>query len=164
VLETLNFYNERGDYKLIGFLVMPEHIHFICIPSKHISEIVRDIKKYVAKKVIEHFSKINQRLLIRFEVPRHGKRNHIYQIWQSDFYDFNITTEKKLFEKLKYMYENPIRKGLCGGVLEYKFSDAQRYFGSGDPKLPTGSGDPKPGLFGPGVYQFGDLERFNEKA
>lgn len=140
---TLTFYHKRGDYDLLGYVIMPDHIHFVCNTSKSISELVRDIKKYIARKMVEYLSRNNPMLLDTFGLPSPLKRKHTYQVWQQDFYDFNILSEDKLFEKLVYIYENPVRKGLCKEILEYKFSDAHRYFGSGDPNLPKKLRDPK---------------------
>jgi len=135
-INALNFYYRRKDYDLLGYVVMPDHVHFICSTQKSISTIVRDIKKYIAKGVVSYLAHNKLELLEKFKMASPGKRGHIYQIWQRDFFDFNILNETKFIEKLKYMYNNPLRKGLCEGVTEYKFSDAGRYFGSGDPKLP----------------------------
>lgn len=135
--EVLHFYQERGDYELIGYVIMPDHIHFVCDPIKNISETVRDIKKYIAKKVVEYFTQHDKELLSHFRKAEPAKRRHFYQIWQRDFYDFNIISQKKLNEKIRYMYENPLRQGLSTNVLAYPYSDAHRYFGSGDPNLPA---------------------------
>lgn len=135
-IDTLNFYYHRKDYDLLGYVVMPDHIHFLCATQRPISEIVRDIKKYIAKEAVAYLTQNRPELLGNFKMASPGKRGHVYQIWQKDFYDFNITSDSKFLEKLKYMYQNPLRKELCQNVLDYKFSDARRYFGSGDPKLP----------------------------
>jgi putative transposase len=33
-------------------------------------------------------------------------------IWQPRFYDFNVRTEDKRIEKLRYMHRNPVERGL----------------------------------------------------
>ena len=33
--------------------------------------------------------------------------------WTPRFYDFNVFTEKKRIEKLRYMHRNPVTRGLC---------------------------------------------------
>jgi putative transposase len=39
--------------------------------------------------------------------------NHAPQhIWQKRFYDFNVWTEHKRIEKLRYMHRNPVNRGL----------------------------------------------------
>jgi REP element-mobilizing transposase RayT len=33
-------------------------------------------------------------------------------IWQKHFYDFNVRTEQKQIEKLRYIHRNPVKRGL----------------------------------------------------
>jgi hypothetical protein len=93
-------------------------------------------KKYIAKEAIRTLITLDEEMLLSIRLSKQKKRRHIYQFWQPDYYDFNILTESKLNEKLKYMYENPLRKGLCNNISDYEFSNFKRYFGSGDPELP----------------------------
>jgi hypothetical protein len=41
-------------------------------------------------------------------------------VWQKRFYDFNVWTEKKQVEKLRYMHRNPVKRGFSGpsGTVE----------------------------------------------
>jgi putative transposase len=152
---TILFYEKRGDFNLKGYIVMPDHIHMILelfgkgrspdLPkiaqagsgtTLDLPSIIRDIKKYIAKETIRTLITLDEEMLLSIRLSRQKKRRHTYQLWQPDYYDFNILTESKLNEKLKYMYENPLKKGLCDNPLNYEFSDIKRYFGSGDPKLP----------------------------
>jgi putative transposase len=168
-INTILFYEKRGDFNLKGYIVMPDHIHMICefssngsspdlpkilqtcsrrsseLPhitkkgsgrSPDLPSIIRDIKKYIAKETIRTLITLDEEMLLPIRLSKQKKRRHTYQLWQPDYYDFNILTESKLNEKLKYMYENPLRKGLCDNPFDYEFCDVKRYFGSGDPKLP----------------------------
>jgi hypothetical protein len=104
--------------------------------SPDLPSIIRDVKKYIAKETIRILITLDEEMLLSIRLSRQKKRGHTYQLWQPDYYDFNILADSKLDEKLKYMYENPLRKGLCDNPFDYEFSDVKRYFGSGDPKLP----------------------------
>jgi len=104
--------------------------------SPDLPSVIRDIKKYIAKETIRTLMTLDEEMLLTIRLTRQKKRRHTYQLWQPNYYDFNILTERKFNEKLKYMYENPLRKGLCDNPFDYEFSDAKTYFGSGDPKLP----------------------------
>ncbi len=33
-------------------------------------------------------------------------------VWEARFYDFNVWTEHKRVEKLRYMHRNPVKRGL----------------------------------------------------
>jgi REP element-mobilizing transposase RayT len=127
-INTILFYEKRGDFNLNGYVVMPDHIHMICEflgsgRSPDLPAIIRDIKKYIAKETIEVLKSLDKRMLFGLQLTTPKKRRHTYQLWQPDYYDFNILTESKLNEKLKYMYENPLRKGLCDNPFDYEFSD-----------------------------------------
>jgi hypothetical protein len=186
-INTILFYEKGGDFNLMGYIIMPDHIHMICeyshpasasdrssdpsgiirsdsgrspdLPAgpkagsgkspdlPKITQVrsgrapdlpgtIRDIKKYIAKEAIQILDSLDKRMLLALQLTAPKKRRHTYQLWQPGYYDFNILTERKLNEKLKYMYENPLRKGLCDNPFDYEFSDVKRYFGSGDPKLP----------------------------
>jgi len=154
-INTILFYEKRGDFNLKGYIIMPDHIHMICeffgsgrstsLPnitqagsgrSPDLPSIIRDIKKYIAKETVRALITSDDEMLLTIRLSRQKKRRHTYQLWQPGYYDFNILTESKLNEKLQYMYKNPLRKGLCDNPFDYEFSDVKRYFGSGDPKPP----------------------------
>jgi hypothetical protein len=104
--------------------------------SPDLPAIIRDIKKYIAKETIRALVTLDEEMLLTIRLSTLKKRRHTCQLWLPGYYDFNILTESKLNEKLKYMYENPLRKALCDNPFDYEFSDVKRYFGSGDPNLP----------------------------
>ena len=37
-------------------------------------------------------------------------------VWQRRFYDFNIWSQRKRVEKLRYMHRNPVKDGLVAGA------------------------------------------------
>jgi len=46
------------------------------------------------------------------------------QVWQPSFRDFTIYTKELLLEKIAYIHDNPIRKGLVSEASGYRFSSA----------------------------------------
>jgi hypothetical protein len=58
---------------------------------------------------------------VSFGRPPRRRRNHAQaalfdttpqHAWQKRFYDFNVWTERKRIEKLRYMHQNPVKRGL----------------------------------------------------
>jgi len=45
-----------------------------------------------------------------------------YQIWQPDFYDFNIYSGKKLWQKINYIHYNPVKHNLVKDPKDWKYS------------------------------------------
>jgi hypothetical protein len=49
-------------------------------------------------------------------------------IWQKRFYDFNVWTEHKRIEKLRYMHRNPVKRGLVASPELWRWSSFRAYF------------------------------------
>jgi putative transposase len=89
----------RGRYcfAVIGYVVMPEHVHLLVSEPQiaNPSTVVQAVKLGFARRILDGISS---------ESPHH--------IWQSRFYDFNLWSQRKEIEKLKYMLRNPVVRGL----------------------------------------------------
>jgi putative transposase len=48
-------------------------------------------------------------------------------IWQPRFYDFNVYTEHKRIEKLRYMHHNPVKRGLVEEPEQWPWSSFRYY-------------------------------------
>ncbi len=42
--------------------------------------------------------------------------------WQRRYYDFNVWSKKKLDEKMHYIHQNPVRRGLVAQPEDWKWS------------------------------------------
>jgi hypothetical protein len=49
------------------------------------------------------------------------------RIWQRRFYDFNVWTERKRIEKLRYMHRNPVKRGLVAEPDQWTWSSFLAY-------------------------------------
>ncbi len=48
-------------------------------------------------------------------------------VWQARFYDFNVWTERKRVEKLRYMHRNPVKRGLVNEPEQWPWSSFRYY-------------------------------------
>jgi REP element-mobilizing transposase RayT len=56
------------------------------------------------------------------------------EIWQKRFYDFNVWTEHKRLEKLRYMHYNPVKRGRVTQPDHWTWSSYRSYaFGETGP-------------------------------
>ena len=106
VISAIYFCREKGLMYLLSFVVMPDHSHIIFMPrKKDISQIMHSIKSYTANKI--------NKLL-----KRRGN------VWQQSFWEYKIPNREILLQKVRYIHNNPVRKGLCNIPEEYPFSSA----------------------------------------
>jgi len=56
------------------------------------------------------------------------------RFWQARFYDFNVWTERKRVEKLRYIHRNPVKRGLVVSPEQWRWSSFRWYrFGEAGP-------------------------------
>jgi putative transposase len=47
--------------------------------------------------------------------------------WQARYYDFNVWSEEKRIEKLRYMHRNPVKRGLVQNPEDWAWSSFRHY-------------------------------------
>lgn len=99
MLETLR---KRHGRFIAGYVLMPEHVHLLLTEPRHITldSILRVLKGQTSRSL-------------------RGARD---QFWQRRYYDFNIFTEAKRVEKLRYIHRNPVTRGLVEKPQDYSWS------------------------------------------
>ncbi len=54
-------------------------------------------------------------------------RRNVRPFWQSHYYDFNVFTNKKRIEKLRYIHGNPVARGLVEKPDDWSWSSFRHY-------------------------------------
>jgi putative transposase len=111
LLEILSSVRERYQFSLVGYVIMPEHIH-ILISEPRIGTpgtVMQVFKQRVARAVRRKRRGGNRNQLRLWKSVVDESMKHF---WQRRFYDFNVWTAKKRIEKLNYMHMNPVKRGL----------------------------------------------------
>jgi len=145
LLRDISFYRKKLGFKLIGYCIMPDHLHLIIWWDRDditISKIIQSIKSHSARRIVDYLYNGGRRGPLTS--PKNGlgqgtqatwrEYSHrriseqVYHIWQPSFYDFNIYSNRKLEQKLDYIHNNPVKARLVRGVTDYKYSSARNYY------------------------------------
>ena len=76
----------------------------------------------MSEPLIETLAKALQSLKLSVAVQRQER-----PFWQRRYYDFNVHSEKKRIEKLRYMHRNPVVRGLVANPEDWKWSSFRHY-------------------------------------
>jgi putative transposase len=114
---------QRYGFVVVGYVVMPEHIHLlISEPEKaDLSRVVQAVKQGFARRVLKRL----RRGKAAAQVELFGAA--IEHVWQRRFYDFNVWSERKRLEKLRYMHHNPVKRGLVLEPEQWLWSSFRSY-------------------------------------
>ena len=125
---------EKYNYALWTYVIMPEHVHLLVYPKEQeydISTFLKSLKQSVARKAKHYLEENNRDWLEKLSV-KHGS-GEVFRFWQAGpGYDRNITSKNELIEKIRYMHNNPVRRGLVLTPEEWKWSSAGWYAGERD--------------------------------
>jgi putative transposase len=104
---------------------MPEHIHLLLTEPErgNPSKVMQAIKQGFARRILIKLRASNE--------PQPGNSRNTAldngHIWQARFYDFVVFTEEKRVEKLRYMHNNPVKRGLVREPQQWKWSSCRHY-------------------------------------
>ena len=130
-LEILEQIRKRYRFVVVGYVVMPEHIHLLISEPKvgTPSTVMQVVKQRSARAMLPKGKDVDAQQANLFgETPARAP------FWQARFYDFNVRTDKKKVGKLRYMHQNPVKRGLVPAADQWQWS-SYRFYEFGEPGL-----------------------------
>jgi putative transposase len=102
-VSALERVRQKHDLCIYGYVVMPEHVHLLVSEPERgtLAQAMQSLKQGVAR-----------RLALRAADS----------FWQARYYDFNIWSERKFVEKLRYIHRNPVKRGLVARPEDWAWS------------------------------------------
>ena len=117
-LTILEQTRQRYRFVVVGYVVMPEHVHLLVTEPevRSPSTVMQVLKQRTARALLPRRKRRDprQRELFRENICR--------SFWQARFYDFNVWTTKRRVEKLRYMHRNPVKRGLVESPEQWRWS------------------------------------------
>jgi len=133
-----NLQRARRLFDLWAFVVMPEHAHLLLLPHEGVTmrQILLSIKQPVAQRALRWVRRNAPEFLPSMEDRQPSGRCR-YRFWQpGPGYDRNTWTQQELQEKIHYIHDNPIRRGLVARPEDWPWS-SWRAWESGEDELVT---------------------------
>jgi putative transposase len=97
-------------FYVVGYVVMPEHVHLL----------ISETETGTLALALQMMKQIVSRAL-------RGSRSK-EPFWQARYYDFNVWSERKQIEKLRYIHRNPVQRGLVRSPEEWWWSSFRHYW------------------------------------
>jgi putative transposase len=113
-LTVLEQMRQKYRFAVVGHVVMPEHVHLL-ISEPQIADpstVVQAVKLAFSRRSIARDA---------------GYSDSSHHIWQRRFYDFNLWSQRKEIEKLKYMHRNPVVRSLVTEPDQWPWSSYRSY-------------------------------------
>ncbi len=138
LLDALRNGRDRADFDLWAYVVMPEHVHLVVLPrpEHRIRDILKSLKQSVARRAFSWLERNNPAFLDRLKVVR-TNGTWGYRFWQrGGGYDRNLRSVADIHEKIAYVHNNPVRRGLVQRTVDWQWSSALAWESGGSEPLP----------------------------
>ena len=140
VQESL-FYFDGQRYRLIAWVVMPNHVHALFQPLHNwkVSKIVASWKKFTAGKIKEYKRRIAGSAELLFGTNANqeiGDPDDPAPVWQREYWDRYMRNETHMRSAIEYIHQNPVKAGLVARAEDWPWSSAY----TGIANLPIGPG------------------------
>ncbi|MFC6224086.1 transposase [Hymenobacter artigasi] len=140
VMDSLRYCQQHKGLELFAYCLMTNHLHLIAraAEGQELSAIVRDFKKFTARRVFEAIlinPQESRRQWLEWTLRKQGEfnpKNTFIQLWQNHSHGIELKTEAVTQQKLEYVHQNPVRAGICYWGEDYVYSSAAWYAGMGE--------------------------------
>ncbi len=95
--------------KIVGYCIMNNHAHML-----------------IKAEEIKELSKYMQRLNTKYGKYYNKKYSRVGYVFRDRYRAEGIYTEKYLYNCLKYIYNNPVKAGICKKAEDYPYSNYKR--------------------------------------
>jgi putative transposase len=95
----------RYGFWITGYVVMLNHVHLLISEPERMT--IADVMKAIKLSV--------------------SLRQNQRPFWEQRYYDFNVFTEEKRIEKLRYMHRNPVARALAQRPEDWLWSSFDHY-------------------------------------
>ena len=119
----------KDPFKLLGYVVMPDHFHLLANPlDLNISTVVGKLKGRSASRILKSLrSESSIVILNQLKLPRSLASGQTHALWLQDFSSIDLWSHKFIRQKLNYIHMNPVRAGLCDHPAKWRWSSYHAY-------------------------------------
>lgn len=134
-VDHLAHVRQATHFRLYAWVVMPEHVHLVLeprLPDYPVPRVLTQLKSHFAGRVLRRWRKLDAPVLNRLV-----DRNHKHRFWQAGGgYDRNLHRDGEFEQKVNYIHENPVRRGIADRAIDWPWSSAAWYAGDNRALLP----------------------------
>lgn len=108
-IKLMHSLKNECNIKIIAYCIMNNHAHILIESSN-----------------IPNLSKYMHRLNLRYSIYYNKKHERVGYVFRDRFKSQGIYSEKQLYNCMKYIFDNPVKAGICKNAQEYKFSNYKK--------------------------------------
>jgi REP element-mobilizing transposase RayT len=130
IFDSLAFQQREKRIMLHAYVLMENHLHLV-VQADNLSKEMANFKSFTARQGIDYFTAHNNQFYLRqfafHKLPHRTDRD--YQFWQEGSHPEQIHNQRMYEQKIRYIHENPVRRGYVDEPEHWRYSSARYYAG-----------------------------------
>jgi len=130
VLDCLKYLQEKDNLKLFAYVILENHLHMV-VQSDNLEKSMKSFKQFSAKELLKLLKKEGVATILeqlQFYKKAHHKATD-YQVWEEGYQPKLLQTDEMMISKIKYIHQNPIKRGYVEEASHWRYSSARDYEG-----------------------------------
>jgi len=130
LLDSLKYCQNNLGLKIYGYVFMTNHVHLLCQAKEgyQLSRIVLSYKRFTTEKIKPLILKDSRKYIGGLiSSSFYKKDDNKFQLWQEYNYPEVIASKEFFSEKLKYIHNNPVKKGYVIKSEDWLYSSVEFY-------------------------------------
>ncbi len=137
VVDSLRYCQRNKGLKVYAWVLMTNHLHIIASATQNctLADIMRDFKKFTAKRLLTEIANNQQESRSEWMLRRFGfaganrKEPGSFCLWQQGYHPELLHSRDFYLQKLNYIHNNPVKQAIVAQPEHYLYSSAIDYAG-----------------------------------
>jgi len=136
IVRALLHAREHNSLRIYAWVILDNHFHAI-LSAPDLSGTLRSLKGFTAQELLKQLKAERREWLLQLLAHHRAdhKRASEHQVWQEGVHPQVIDSDKMLHQKLDYLHDNPVKRGLVAAPEHWRYSSAHEWLVGASPLL-----------------------------
>jgi len=128
LVQAFEYCRQHKAMKIHAWVILDTHFHAI-VAAPDLARVLADLKRHTARRLIEQLETERCDWMLRqlrYQRAPH-KTESQYQVWQEGSHPQAIMGDEMMLQKLEYLHNNPVKRGLVASPEHWRYSSAHEW-------------------------------------
>jgi REP element-mobilizing transposase RayT len=128
LVQAFEYCRQQKALKIHAWVILDTHFHAI-MSAPDLARVLADLKRHTARRIIERLETERCDWLLcqlrEQRAPQKSESEH--QVWQEGSHPQVIKTDAMMLQKLEYLHDKPVKRGLVASPKHWRYSSAHEW-------------------------------------
>ena len=136
VVKSLEYCRQHKELKIYAWVILDNHFHAI-VAGPAVARTIAALRKFTAHEILDQLKAEGREWLLNqlgYFCAAH-KQASAHQVWQEGVHPQSMITDEIMLQKLEYLHNNPVKRGLVAAPEHWRYSSAHEWLPGAIPVL-----------------------------